>query len=60
MKCEECGTELETGYGFAGGGFGPYHYCPKCERVVDKIQDPEMEVKYETGRDRGLPEGEAE
>jgi hypothetical protein len=27
--CPKCGTELERGYGLAGGGIGPYEYCPK-------------------------------
>ena len=26
--CPACDTPLETGYGLAGGGFGPYEYCP--------------------------------
>ncbi len=29
----------EIGYGLAGGGCGVYHYCDKCEKVVDKTQD---------------------
>lgn len=27
-KCPKCGTELESGFGMAGGGFGVYTYCP--------------------------------
>jgi len=38
-----CGAEIEQGYGLAGGGCGFYTYCPKCEIVLDKWQDPEME-----------------
>jgi hypothetical protein len=41
-KCPHCGRELETGFGLAGGGFGPYTYCPE-HGVIDKFQDPEME-----------------
>lgn len=26
--CAGCGTPLESGYGMAGGGMGPYMYCP--------------------------------
>lgn len=43
-KCPTCGSELEMGFGLAGGGYGPYSYCPKCEQVIDKTQehDPEQ------------------
>ena len=37
-----CGTPIEQGYGLAGGGCGVYTYCPKCEVILDKWQDPEM------------------
>jgi hypothetical protein len=42
--CPKCGTELEMGYGLAGGGIGPYEYCPneRCNYFV-KHQDAEME-----------------
>lgn len=30
----------EVGYGMAGGGMGVYNYCGKCNKVVDKMQDP--------------------
>jgi hypothetical protein len=42
--CPKCGSELEMGYGLAGGGIGPYEYCSneKCNHLV-KYQDPEME-----------------
>lgn len=30
---------LEMGYGLAGGGIGPYSYCPICGSVVSKSQD---------------------
>lgn len=29
----------EMGYGLAGGGIGPYSYCPQCGRVLSKSQD---------------------
>lgn len=37
-RCPHCGGELETGFGFAGGGFGPYQYCAACESVTAKVQ----------------------
>lgn len=40
-RCPKClSTNLEMGYGLAGGGFGPYSYCPTCGVVVHKSQDP--------------------
>ena len=39
-NCGRCHGQLENGFGMAGGGFGPYAYCPKCEEVVDKVEDP--------------------
>jgi hypothetical protein len=40
--CPECGSQLEWGYGFAGGGgIGPYQFCDRCGTVVHKWQDPE-------------------
>lgn len=43
-KESECPGEQgwELGYGMAGGGIGAYYYCPKCDKIVDKWQDPEM------------------
>jgi hypothetical protein len=44
-KCQHCGTLLEAGYGLAGGGIGPYMYCPneRCKQpTLIKSQDPEM------------------
>lgn len=29
----------ETGFGLAGGGFGPYTYCTECFRVLSKSKD---------------------
>jgi len=28
-KCPNCGTETEHGFGLAGGGYGPYVFCPR-------------------------------
>lgn len=40
-RCPKClGTNLEMGYGLAGGGYGPYSYCTSCGTVVNKSQDP--------------------
>ncbi len=35
-----CGEKLESGYGFAGGGLGVYHYCTgECGRVYKRESD---------------------
>lgn len=42
-RCQNCGTALECGYGLAGGGIGPYMYCPNeyCRKpTFIKSQDP--------------------
>lgn len=42
-RCQHCQTELEMGYGLAGGGMGPYMYCPNehCKKpTFVKSQDP--------------------
>jgi len=31
---------FEVGYGMAGGGMGVYRWCPKCDKMIDKDQDP--------------------
>ena len=36
QNCPTCSTELEDGFGMAGGGMGVYGYCPRCERVIWK------------------------
>lgn len=41
-KCLRCKTELATGFGLAGGGYGAYTYCPNvaCEEpFFDKTQE---------------------
>ncbi len=30
---------LEMGFGLAGGGYGPYSYCPVCNRIIHKTQE---------------------
>lgn len=39
--CGPCGsTELQPGYGLAGGGgCGMYNFCMGCHRVLDKTED---------------------
>lgn len=37
--CSKCLVPLEMGYGLAGGGIGPYMYCPSCSAVTHKSQD---------------------
>ena len=39
QECYRCGTELEIGFGLAGGGYGVYEYCPKCAEVIGKDQE---------------------
>jgi hypothetical protein len=29
----------EMGFGLAGGGYGPYSYCPVCSRIIHKTQE---------------------
>jgi len=39
-RCPKClSTSLEMSFGLAGGGFGPYSYCPACAIVVNKLQN---------------------
>ena len=37
-KKENCTgpDNLEHGFGLAGGGYGPYTYCQKCDKVTGK------------------------
>lgn len=42
-NCPTCGAKTDIGYGLAGGGFGPYTYCLKCEVVTSKSPDEEAE-----------------
>ena len=41
FECPTCKSGLQTGYGLAGGGLGPYGFCDKCEKIVWKCEDPE-------------------
>ena len=36
--CPHCGGPTESGFGLAGGGFGVYSYCVRCEKVVSKSE----------------------
>lgn len=48
-RCPEHPEEIpEMGYGLAGGGMGPYSYCPSCGRVITKSQDIEPKPEGET------------
>lgn len=39
-RCPKClSTNLEMGFGLAGGGYGPYSFCSTCGIVVNKSQD---------------------
>lgn len=35
-NCPKCGTELQTSFGLAGGGFGVYGFCEPCGKVIWK------------------------
>jgi hypothetical protein len=49
--CPKCGGETEMGFGLAGGGYGPYRWCPECAEVIEKWQEePEDESKSSSGR----------
>lgn len=39
--CPQCGGELQTGFGLAGGGFGVYTYCEACGVVTSKTESDE-------------------
>lgn len=41
QQCPDCGVDLETGFGLAGGGYGPYLYCPSetCGKYFEKFQE---------------------
>ena len=39
QTCSACGSEAEIGFGLAGGGYGAYAYCPKCEVILEKWQE---------------------
>lgn len=60
-KCPHCGTELETGFGLAGGGYGPYTFCPSedCRKYFDKVQERQDEAKGGTPHKGGNDSGPA-
>jgi hypothetical protein len=31
--------EPESGFGLAGGGYGPYTYCPECGAMLWKAEE---------------------
>jgi hypothetical protein len=37
-KCPKCGADTEGGFGLAGGGYGPYVYCPNGCDYFAKLQ----------------------
>lgn len=40
--CPQCGGGLATGFGLAGGGFGPYTFCEVCAKVTSKTNIEEL------------------
>jgi hypothetical protein len=44
-RCPKCGTETETGFGLAGGGYGVYVFCTNeaCEGYFAKQQSDDDE-----------------
>jgi hypothetical protein len=42
-KCQSCGSDLKSGFGLAGGGYGVYEYCDSadCNKVVTKTETTE-------------------
>lgn len=38
---EHPGEEPEVGFGLAGGGYGPYYFCPVCCKILGKDQEDE-------------------
>jgi hypothetical protein len=51
MLCEKCGKAMQSGYGLAGGGIGPYFYCETegCGGFK-KFQDAEINEVTEKDR----------
>ena len=54
--CPKCSTPTEMGYGLAGGGIGPYTYCPKCEMVIQKWQEEDSNDGSRTEKTQDRPE----
>lgn len=40
--CPKCEGNLQSGYGLAYGGFGPYQFCESCDWAT-KHPEPEEE-----------------
>lgn len=38
-ECPKCAVRYEVGFGLAGGGYGPYTYCPQCGDLLSKTQE---------------------
>lgn len=38
-KCPHCDKPTIVGFGLAGGGYGPYTFCEKCQLVTSKSPD---------------------
>lgn len=38
FRCPHCGGQQETGFGLAGGGFGIYTFCPRCQEITSKSE----------------------
>jgi len=36
--CVDCGSKLHYGIGLAGGGFGMYAFCEKCNEIKQKTE----------------------
>ncbi len=56
-RCPKCGGDIEVGYGFMGGGIGPYAFCvnAKCDYFV-KEQDRELrKPRAPTNQGEGKP-----
>lgn len=34
-ECPNCGGDIETGFGWFGGGYGPYIYCIGLEQDAE-------------------------
>jgi len=58
--CPKCKVKTEYGFGFAGGRYGPYSYCPQCGDVPRRKQrEPEgvldiRKLHLRGGRSNGL------
>lgn len=46
--CPKCGSELEMGFGLAGGGYGAYEYCTneKCNQFTKWQEHDESDTSF--------------